>query len=798
MNNAFSFRNIVLMCFLATMGIHGHAQHQLDTLKKRFDTFRNKNYQEKIYLHISQPELLTGETLHFKAYVTDGASHQLSDLSKVAYVEILDQKNTPVLQAKINITQGIGSGSLYLSPIINSGNYFIRAYTNWMKNFGAEFYFHKAITIINPFTKLEVANAVTKKARYDAQFLPEGGSLLADVPNNIGFRVTDESGKGAAFDGYVIDLNGDTVAHFKPLKFGIGRFAFTAQKAITYKAVIKNAAGEVFTVPFPSAAAHGYGLQVYDSANDLKIIVHGRPMYPVPAPVYLLVHTRNSVSHLHWENLGQNSTRVVIPKDQLQDGISHITLFNAALQPVCERLFFKQPRQLSIAVQANQSQYDNRRPVRLSLTTSGKEKTIPANLSVAVYKKDSLTGIPAGTLPDYLWLTSDLKGTIESPEFYLSNTEEAAQAIDNLMLTHGWRRFRWPEALQQKQPALKHVPEFRGHIIHGVVRNDEGQPVPGSIVYLSAPSKVPYVFASRSNPSGEVLFEVKRFWGPQKIVVQTHLNRDSLSRVEIMSPFSNAYASLALPAFAPTSRIRHTLLSRSLAMQVEDVYHREQQEKFAAPVSDSLAFYGLADERYYLDAFTRFPVMEEVMREYVPGVLVRIRKDGFHFMVADHTNKAVFRETPFILLDGVPIFDADEIMALDPRRVRKLEVVTHPYYLGVLSLPGIVSYTTYAGDLSGFQLRPACVVMDYEGLQLQREFYSPQYDSQKKRESRLPDQRVLLYWDAHVTTGPDGQSELNFYTGDLDGEYQVVVEGMTGDGVAGTGVTTFKVQRIDN
>jgi len=55
-----------------------------------------------------------------------------------------------------------------------------------------------------------------------------------------------------------------------------------------------------------------------------------------------------------------------------------------------------------------------------------------------------------------------------------------------------------------------------------------------------------------------------------------------------------------------------------------------------------LLFYGKADENYLLDDFTRFPVMEEVMREYVPGVFVRKRRDGFHFLVRDDVNKSLF------------------------------------------------------------------------------------------------------------------------------------------------------------
>jgi hypothetical protein len=190
--------------------------------------------------------------------------------------------------------------------------------------------------------------------------------------------------------------------------------------------------------------------------------------------------------------------------------------------------------------------------------------------------------------------------------------------------------------------------------------------------------------------------------------------------------------------------------------------------------------------------------MEEVMREYVPGVMVRKRKDGFHFLVLDDVHRAIFDDTPLMMLDGVPIFDEDEIMAFDPLKVKKLEVVRRRYYLGPLNFPGIVSYTTYTGDLAGFQLNPKSVKLNYEGLQLQREFYSPRYETQPQRQSRMPDQRTLLYWNPSVTTTTDGKQQLEFYTSDQAGNFQIVVEGMTQDGAVGSGSHSFTVNTHNN
>ena len=69
----------------------------------------------------------------------------------------------------------------------------------------------------------------------------------------------------------------------------------------------------------------------------------------------------------------------------------------------------------------------------------------------------------------------------------------------------------------------------------------------------------------------------------------------------------------------------------------------------------------------------------------------------------------------------------------------------------------------------------------YEGVQRQREFYTPRYDTPAAAQSRLPDLRNLLYWNPNITTTGTQPQTLNFYTGDQAGRYLVVVQGLAAD-----------------
>src|SRR5262249_4241032 len=143
------------------------------------------------------------------------------------------------------------------------------------------------------------------------------------------------------------------------------------------------------------------------------------------------------------------------------------------------------------------------------------------------------------------------------------------------------------------------------------------------------------------------------------------------------------------------------------------VFYKDRTERFYDPGIDSVAFYGKIDELYNLDDYVRFPVMEEVMREYITGTFVRKRRDGFHFMMLDRVNGGVIREDPLVLLDGIPVFDNNKIMEFNPLQVKTIELVTRRFFHGVLMFPGIVSLRTYTGDMGDFRLDPRSISVDY-------------------------------------------------------------------------------------
>src|SRR5690606_13813305 len=75
---------------------------------------------------------------------------------------------------------------------------------------------------------------------------------------------------------------------------------------------------------------------------------------------------------------------------------------------------------------------------------------VPANFSVSVTDADAVSVDPRSehTIFSQLLLRSELKGYVEQPNYYFTDvTDEKRDHLDLLMLTQGFRRFRWAELL---------------------------------------------------------------------------------------------------------------------------------------------------------------------------------------------------------------------------------------------------------------------------------------------------------------------------------------------------------------
>ena len=224
--SALSFSCIHIKCFAQVT----------DLITSDFERSKQNVLQEKVYMHTDKSFYLEGEIIWFKLYCVNASNNKLSFQSKVAFVELLDAENKVAAHCKIELEKGTGNGYMHLSNSIRTGMYKLRAYTNWMKNFGPEVYYEDQLTIINTLKRPDWAS-FNKPDSFNIQLFPEGGTLVNGIESKIGFKLSDQYGTGEDGEGYVLNDRNDTLVHFKTSKFGRGSFKITPDASMHYRVV---------------------------------------------------------------------------------------------------------------------------------------------------------------------------------------------------------------------------------------------------------------------------------------------------------------------------------------------------------------------------------------------------------------------------------------------------------------------------------------------------------------------------------------------------------------------------------
>lgn len=423
----------------------------------------------------------------------------------------------------------------------------------------------------------------------------------------------------------------------------------------------------------------------------------------------------------------------------------------------------------NIQVITNQKVYQKRSAVEIIFTPKS-DAAITTNLSVAVYKLNDL----------------DNGGEFGEEEAHSENTNSSLKMITD-------------------HPAF--IPEMNGYLVHVKVKNTEtGKPMPGIPVILSLTGKLANFQYGESDEEGIAYFNLKNVYGPQQFLVKTTPEFENTVDLELVKSF------LKFPVAPIVEKVK---IKNEYLAAVEEMHNNlvinkaftpDISDYFYATNLDSLSFFGVPTSTYLLDNYKRFITMEEVLREYVKEVMVRIRNKNYYLLVfnkqlfylrkyVDVTNNMMDENGPLVLLDGIPVTDLNKLMKYDPLKIRKLQLVAERYLIGQNVYDGILSFTTYKGEFEDLQLNKKELLFEDDGWQLKRKFYMPDYSNPLIKNNRIPDFRQLLFWAPEVKTSKSENGKITFYTGDLTGKFAVEVKGISADGRIVNEMNTFEVKK---
>ncbi len=178
--------------------------------KEKEDWINFARLQEKTYLSTDQDYYYPGETIWYSALMNYKTPEYADTLSNVIYVELIDSKNNILADRRTRIMNRIGQGSIVLPDSLTPSIYYLRAYTNWMRNYGDSSLFIRPLPVLDYSKSLNYKENQTVLHSTDVTIKLETEKENYDPEEEINFSIDILDSNGtrlpSRFSISVIDL----------------------------------------------------------------------------------------------------------------------------------------------------------------------------------------------------------------------------------------------------------------------------------------------------------------------------------------------------------------------------------------------------------------------------------------------------------------------------------------------------------------------------------------------------------------------------------------------------------------
>lgn len=254
------------------------------------------------------------------------------------------------------------------------------------------------------------------------------------------------------------------------------------------------------------------------------------------------------------------------------------------------------------------------------------------------------------------------------------------------------------------------IPEFEGEIIHCTVSGGND----GRAAFIATPSAVPD-FCTSFVKDGKADFFTQNFFGDTDIVCQVEKSAPG-SKIEIISPFAGVTGG-NIPALKMSRSISNAIIERSRVLKENRKAGVDTLWSYMPDRSRYLM--GQAPIQYKLDNYTRFPVMDEVIIEFITELRVRKDENGnqdVQVKLSDDYGKFYFSSgQSLMMVDGVPVLNHKAISDYDPLLVESVNIYPYSFFAGDRSFTGAANFVTYKKTFPDVKFDEDVRIMSFRG-----------------------------------------------------------------------------------
>lgn len=232
-----------IFCFyLFILSCSSGIEAQVSSSERQNFPLKENLAKEAAFLHYNSSLFFAGEYLYYKFYSLEENTGELSGLSKIGTVEIVNEQGETVLQQKIILEEGLGNGDIFIPTSIPSGNYKLIGYTQWMLNNEKQPYFAGNIAIINPYRGDQSALLPSEE-----MYFSQNDSLNEKMPVVLNEEITDNEAPVLSVelpDGKIYKKREKIKLDIENLigKKGFGHYSLSVRKIDTVKVPLMTSA----------------------------------------------------------------------------------------------------------------------------------------------------------------------------------------------------------------------------------------------------------------------------------------------------------------------------------------------------------------------------------------------------------------------------------------------------------------------------------------------------------------------------------------------------------------------------
>jgi hypothetical protein len=335
------------------------------------------------------------------------------------------------------------------------------------------------------------------------------------------------------------------------------------------------------------------------------------------------------------------------------------------------------------------------------------------------------------------------------------------------------------------------LPERHGTTLSGIVVEQGNQkPASDTRIHFCILGEEPAYFFTASDREGRFQVYTPTRLGNQEMFVVPEYE----TGIPVDVLIDNDFTSEPLPFDPESFNLNHfeqIEASRlSLNMQLKRIFLADTGiDSSIIPKFSEPGFYGTPEISVKIGDYINLPNMEELINNLIPKTQVK-RSEGLYHIMIDNENPMISMFPPLILIDDIPVFDMDAVLAISPSKIDRIDVVPEVYVFGEVKFGGIIIIASKQGDLANIKLPEGSYFFNYTAYHTPLVPQRPRYSGPAK----IPDSRNTLFWMDHLELSSDVSLKISFKASSFPGSYIILFRGLSFDGDIVYGMNYFDVK----